>query len=42
MKEDLDRTEKYLVKAKKIKNKNRDFTYEFPSYPNYWSVKLLN
>ena len=39
---DLDRREKYLAKAKEIKNKNGDFTYEFPSYPNYWSVKLLN
>ena len=39
---DLDRREKYLAKAKKITNKNGDFTYESPSYPNYWSVKLLN
>ena len=39
---DLNRREKYMAKAKKIKNKNGDFTYEFPSYPNYWSVKLLN
>ena len=39
---DLDRREKYLAKAKKITNKNGDFTYEFPSYPYYWSVKLLN
>ena len=39
---DLVHREKYLAKAKKIKNKNGDFTYDFPSYPNYWSVKLLN
>ena len=37
---DLDRREKYLAKAKKIKNKNGDFTYNSPSFPNYWSVKL--
>ena len=39
---DLDRREKYLLKAKTITNKNGDYTYESPSYPNYWSVKLLN
>ena len=39
---DLDRREKCLAKAKEIKNKNGDFAYEFPSYPNYWSVKLLH
>ena len=39
---DLDRIEKYLAKAKKITNKNGDFTYDSPSFPNYWSVKLLN
>ena len=39
---DLNRREKYLAKAKKITNKNRDYTYESSSYPNYWSVKLLN
>ena len=38
---DLDRREKYLAKAKKIKNKNGDFTYDSPSFPYYWSVKLL-
>ena len=38
----LHRREKYLAKAKKITNKNGDATYESPSYPNYWSVKLLN
>ena len=39
---DKDRREKCLAKAKKITNKNGDFTYDSPSFPNYWSVKLLN
>ena len=39
---DLDRREKYLAKAKKITNKNGDYTCNSPSYSNYWSVKLLN
>ena len=38
---DLERREKYLAKAKKITNKNGDYTFISPSYPNYWSVKLL-
>ena len=38
---DKERREKYLAKAKKITNKNGDFTYDSPSFPNYWSVKLL-
>ena len=38
---DLDRREKYLAKAKKITNKNGDYTYNSRSFPNYWSVKLL-
>ena len=37
-----ERRDKYLAKAKKITNKNGDFTYDSPSFPNYWSVKLLN
>ena len=36
------REEKYLAKAKEITKKNGDFTYDSPSFPNYWSVKLLN
>ena len=36
------RREKYLSKAKKISNKDGQLTYQIPSYPNYWSVKLLN
>ena len=39
---DKERRDKYLARAKKITNKNGDVTYESPSYPNYWSVKLLN
>ena len=38
---DKERRDKYLAKAKKIKNKNGDFTYESPSFPNFWSVELL-
>ena len=38
---DSDRREKYLTKAMKITNKNGELTYQFPTYPNYWSVKLL-
>ena len=36
------RRDKYLTKAKKISNKDGQLTYLLPSYPNYWSVKLLN
>ena len=32
----------YLRKAKKITNKDGELTYQLPSYPNYWSVNLLN
>ena len=32
----------YLTKAKKITNKDGQLTHQIPSYPNYWSVKLLN
>ena len=39
---DSDRREKYLIKAMKITNKNGELTYQLPSYPNYWSAKLLN
>ena len=34
--------EKYLKKAKKIKDKDGRLTYKLPFYPNYWSVNLLN
>ena len=36
------RRDKYLTMAKKITNKDGQRTYQIPSYPNYWSVKLLN
>ena len=36
------RREKYLSKAKKISNKDGQLTHQIPSYPNYWSAKLLN
>ena len=39
---DPDRRDKYLTKAKKISNKDGQLTHQLPSYPNYWSVKLLN
>ena len=34
--------EKYLKKAKQIKDKDGCLTYKLPFYPNYWSVNLLN
>ena len=34
--------EKYLKKAKQIKDKDGRLTYKLPFYPNYWSVNLLN
>ena len=40
--QDKDRRQKYLNKAKKIKDKDGRLTYELPFYPNYWSVNLLN
>ena len=39
---DPDRRDKYLSKAMKITNKDGELTYQFPTYPNYWSIKLLN
>ena len=36
------RRDKYPTKAKKISNKDGQLTHLLPSYPNYWSVKLLN
>ena len=39
---DPDRRDKYLTKAMKITNKNGELTYQLPTYPNFWSVKLLN
>ena len=39
---DPDRRDKYLTKAMKITNKDGELTYQFPTYPNYWSIKLLS
>ena len=39
---DPDRRDKYLTKAKKITNKDGQLTQQLPTYPNYWSIKLLN
>ena len=36
------RRDKYLTKAKKITKNDGQLTHQIPSYPNYWSVKLLN
>ena len=33
--------EKYLSRAKKIKNKKGELTYQNPESANYWSVNLL-
>ena len=39
---DSNRRDKYLTKAMKITNKDGDLSYQLPSCPNYWSIKLLN
>ena len=38
---DEEKKDKYLTRAKKIKNKKGDLTYENPESANYWSVNLL-
>ena len=38
---DEERKDKYLARAKKIKNKKGELTYENPDSANYWSVNLL-
>ena len=38
---DKDRRDKYLARAKKIKNKQGELTYTNPESSNYWSVHLL-
>ena len=38
---DEEREDKYLSRAKKIKNKQGQLTYKNPESANYWSVKLL-
>lgn len=39
--QDSDRRERYLARAKKIKNRDGKLTYENPESANYWSVRLL-
>ena len=38
---DKERKDKYLARAKKIKNKKGELTYENPESANFWSVNLL-
>ena len=38
---DNERKEKYLSRAKKIKNKKGELTFENPESANFWSVNLL-
>ena len=38
---DKERRDKYLSRAKKIKNKKGELTYTKPESSNYWSVNLL-
>ena len=39
--QDKERRDKYLARAKKIKNKQGELTYNNPESANYWSVHLL-
>ena len=38
---DKQRKEKYLTRAKKIKNKQGELTFTNPESANFWSVNLL-
>ena len=38
---DKERKDKYLARAKKIKNKQGELTYTNPESSNFWSVNLL-
>ena len=38
---DKERRERYLTRAKKIKNKQGELTYTNPESANFWSVNLL-
>ena len=38
---DEDRKDRYVARAKKIKNRSGQLTYENPESANYWSVRLL-
>ena len=39
--EDDARKERYLARAKKIKNKQGELTWDKPESANYWSTRLL-
>ena len=39
--EDKERKDRYLARAKKIKNKQGELTYNNPESANFWSVNLL-
>ena len=39
--QDDARKERYLARAKKIKNRKGEFTWEKPESANYWSTRLL-
>ena len=39
--QDKERRDRYLARAKKIKNKQGELTYTNPESSNYWSVNLL-
>ncbi|CAH3149126.1 unnamed protein product [Porites evermanni] len=38
---DKERKDKYLARAKKIKNKQGELTYTNPGSSNFWSINLL-
>ena len=38
---DKDRRDRYLARAKKIKNKQGELTYTNPESANFWSINLL-
>ena len=38
---DKDRKEKYLARAKNIKNKQGELTFTNPESANFWSINLL-
>ena len=39
--QDKERRDRYLARATKIKNEQRELTYTNPESANYWSVNLL-
>lgn len=38
---DEERKKKYLTTAKRIKNKQHEFTWENPNSANYWAIRFL-